>query len=400
MMKRTLIVAVAMAVVASSAMAASLVKVPPLGTATTSQITALTNDGAYAVGYDGGGLTDRGFLWSSASPTTVSGPLLAGSYMSTAKGIGYRTVAGVKQLVIGGTMSSGQVGMFTSSDNGSTWTRPYATAGTAPGTAAFNTVGGDGSTDTAWMVWAEGSSSYSVTRIYGDPTVAGTATKSSPSAIAVNGMSNTGRAACYRKATSGTRLNVYLDFTTDGGTAAQTFFNGLDGSTQTGIASAMSGDGTAVFGQSPITVGSTTNYPYKYVVGGAITQLPLLPGTAGSVSLGYVYGASADGNYAVGMDYVGMERAALWGNLNDPNPANWTVTDLTTLATSLGILGDFTGNLRRAYTMGVDGSGQLVIGGMGITTAVETRGFILTIPEPATLSFLALGGLALLRRRR
>jgi len=259
-------------------------------------------------------------------------------------------------------------------------------------------VGGGGSTDTAWMVWAEGTTSYSVTRVYGDPIVAGTATKSSTQAVYVQGMSNTGRAACARKDASGTKQNVQLDFTTDGGTAAQTIFAGLDGTTH-GVASAMAGDGTAIFGQSPIVGSGTTNYPYKKIVGGSISALPLLPGTTGSVSLGYIYGASVNGRYAVGMDYTGMERAALW------DTQTGTVLDLTTWATSVGILDGFTGNLRRAYTVGLDAQGHPVIGGMGVyyaegSTVALTRGFVLTIPEPGTMVFLVVGGLALLRRRR
>jgi hypothetical protein len=400
MMKRMLIVGALMALLASSAMAATLVKVDPVGTMLTSQITAITNDGVWAAGYDAGGTTDRAFVYKVSDASVITN-IVAGSYMAEGHGIGYRTVSGVQQLVLGGKQSSAQLGMFTSSDNGATWTRPYATSGSAPGSAFSNAVGGSGANDTAWMLWAEGTSSYSVTRIYGDPTVAGTATKSSTQSVYVQGVSDTGRGACARKDASGTKQNVYLDFTTDGGTAAQNFFAGLDG-TNHGIASQVSGDGTAIFGQSPIVGSGTTNYPYVKVVGGAITALPLLPGTAGSVSLGYIYGASEDGFYAVGMDYTGMERAAIWTSSG--------VTDLTTLATNLGILGGFTGNLRRAYTIGEDGSGNLVIGGMGVwydvgSTVALTRGFLLTIapadlPEPATLSFLALGGLALLRRRR
>jgi hypothetical protein len=400
MMKRTLIVAAALALVASTSMAASLVTIPPLGTVTSSQITAITNDGAYAVGYGPGGTTDRSFIWNVAAGTQT-GPIVAGSYMSTAKGIAYRTVTAGTQLVIGGVQSSSQCAMFTSTDGGATWTRPYATSGTAPGTAGFNTVGGSG--DTAWLSWTEGTSSYNVTRIYGDATANGTAMKSSTQAVYVQGMSNTGRSANARKDANGTKQNVYVDFTTDGGTAGQTIFAGLD-TTLHGQATAVSGDGTAVFGQSPIAGSGAVNFPYKYNVAGAtITALPLLPGSTGSVSVGYVYGASADGRYAVGMDYVGMEKAALWDTVNG------TVLDLTTYITDNGLLydanGGWTGNLRRAYTVGVNALGQPVIGGMGIyyatgSTVALTRGFILTIPEPATLSFLALGGLALLRRRR
>lgn len=400
MMKRMLVVATVVAVAASGAMgAASLVRIDPVGTNTTSAIYAITNDGAYAVGHGTGSTSDRAFLWK-ASDGSITTNILSGSYLSSGTGVGYRLnpTTQVKELVLGGKQSSGQVGMFLTADGGTTWTRPYSSAGTAPGTSASNSVGGAGITDTAYMVWAEGTSAYSVTRIYGDPIVAGTATKNSPTAIYVNGMSNTGRAAGARRDTSGTRQNVYLDFTTDGGTAAENIFNGLDGTTK-GIASAMSGDGKVVFGQSPIAGSGTTNYPYKYTVGGSIVALPLLPGTTGSVSLGYVYGASADGRYAVGMDYRGMEKATLW------DTATGNVVDLTWWAQGHGVLDGFTGNLRRAYTIGVNAEGQPVIGGMGVyydpanPTVALTRGFVLTLPEPATLTLLAFGGL-LLRRRR
>jgi hypothetical protein len=303
-------------------------------------------------------------------------------------------------------MSSAQMGMMTSSDGGTTFTRNYATGGSAPGTAFANAVGGDGSNDTAWMVWAEGTSSYSVSRIYGTPTVNGTATKSSPTAVYVQGMSNTGRAACARKDSGGTKQNVYLDFTSDGGTAAQNYFAGLDG-TLHGQATAMSWNGATVYGQSPKTGGfaANVNYPYAYTVGGSITPLPLLPGTTGSVSLGYPYGGA--NGAAVGMDYTGMERAALWFQTQD---GTWRVIDLTTWANDHGVLGSFTGNLRRAYTIGLmnDGHGdKYVVAGMGVaydegSTVALTRGFVLTMdfPEPATMAFLALGGLFMLRRRR
>lgn len=408
MMKRMLIiVAAVMVLVPTSAMAttvgvhgqASLDLVDPLGTGTQSQVRAITNDGQYAIGFGPGGSTDRSFLWTKAGGT--SGPLLAGSYMSSGTGIAYRTnpTSGAKELVIGGNLSSGDTAMFVSTNNGSTWTRYFDIA--AGGASAANSVGGNGAgaTDHAWLAWSTGTTSYSVTRIHGDPITNGTATKSSTQAVYTTGISNTGRAAAQRKNAGGARQNVYLDFTTDGGTAAQNIFNGLDGTT-VGQPGAMSGNGAYVFGQSHITGDAVNNYPYKYTVGGGIVALPLLPGTTGSVSLGYIYGASADGRYACGMDYTGMEKAALWDTQTN------TVIDLTTWAASQGILDGFTGNLRRAYTIGVDSLGRPVIGGMGVyyapgdTVTALTRGFILTIPEPGTMVFLVVGGLALLRRRR
>lgn len=399
MMKRMVIVAAAMAIVASSAMAASLIKIDPIGTNTVSQIGALTNDGAYGIVHGAGNTNDRAFVYKVSDGSTMTN-ILAGSYLVSATGIGYRTVTGEKRLVVGGKFSSAQVGMLETGNGGTSWTRPFATAGSAPGTASFNSVGGSGASDTAWLSWAEGTATYNVTRIY-DGT-SGTAAKSSPSAIASYGMSNTGRAACFRKDSGGTRQNVYLDFTSDGGTATQNIFTNTAGTTA-GIASAMSWDGTTVFGQAPVISGSTTNFPYAYTVGGSMANLPLLSGTSGSVSLGYVYGAGPD--VAVGMDYRGMEKAAIWWKNNS---GTWQVTDLTDLATNLGILDGFTGNLRRAYTVGIDPvTGHYVVGGMGVyyasgSTVALTRAFVMTLPfpEPATMAFLALGGLALLRRRR
>ena len=67
-------------------------------------------------------------------------------------------------------------------------------------------------------------------------------------------------------------------------------------------------------------------------------ELPDFPDTAGSTRLATPYGCSADGRYAVGMNYRGAERAVLW-DTGDANPANWTVLDLTERAAAEGILG-------------------------------------------------------------
>jgi hypothetical protein len=402
------IVSVLVAVATSVAMAAplGLKVIAPLGTLTTSQGTAITEDGLYVVGYDGGGTTDRSFLWTATGGTT--GPMLAGSYMSAATGIAYRKnpITSAQELMVGGKMTSGQIGMFRSTNMGATWTRPFATAGSAPGTGASNTVGGNMSSDNAWLAWAEGTTAYSITNVSGDPTVAATSTKSVTQKNQIWGVSNVlGRAAADRKDAGGVYQNLWLGYVTGGGTATQNFFAGLDG-TLHGVPGSMSGDGTKVFGQSPKTGDTANNYGYKYdIASNTTTALPELPGTGGSTSRAFLYGASVDGNFAVGMQYVGMERAALWYNLNDPNPANWKVLDLTTwalnnLGTEWGTGQIFTGNMRRAYSVGVNADGQPVITGMGYINAVGTRGFVITVPEPATLAFLALGGLAMLRRRR
>jgi hypothetical protein len=104
------------------------------------------------------------------------------------------------------------------------------------------------------------------------------------------------------------------------------------------------------------------------------------------------------------MNYLGTEKAALW-DTGDPNPANWTVVDLTDFATSQGIIDGWV-RLTRAYSVGINPStGNPVATGLGVWspdggTTLYTRAWIMEVPEPTTLTFLALGGMLLSRRRR
>jgi len=289
MMKRMLIVAALVAVVASPAMAGyavSLNRIDPIGTYTSTTGFSITADGKYVVGYDGGGITDRGFLWTK---TSMQNNMVAGSYMSTAKGITYG--ADGATLYMGGTQSSGQVGLFRSTDSGLTWSRPYATSGSAPGTG-FNCVGYDATSDQAWLGWAEGTASYSITAASGTtPYATATSTKGVTEKNQMWGVSNTGRAACSRKDATDYR-SLWLSYVTGNGTAVQNFITAFDG-TQHGVAYSMSGDGTKVFGQAPKTGNTADKYGYKYVIGGSgMVALPELAGTGGSVSRAVPYGAS------------------------------------------------------------------------------------------------------------
>ncbi|MBI4580755.1 MAG: PEP-CTERM sorting domain-containing protein, partial [Planctomycetes bacterium] len=177
------------------------------------------------------------------------------------------------------------------------------------------------------------------------------------------------------------------------------FVNGLDG-TFLGEGFAVSGDGTRAYGMSPVSDGRPGNWPFMITNPGAsqtIVELPTFPDTGGSVTNGVVYGASMDGQYASGMNYRGTEKAVLWDTVN------MTITDLTDYFSGQGMLGNFT-RLSRAYSVAADGSGNIWVTGQGVWTpdggaTNYTRGFVALIPEPSTMLFLGLGGLALLRRR-
>lgn len=396
-MSKRVLVGLAVLAVASTAMAVPvLTALTPVGTQTASDARAITPDGKYVVGNSG----TVGALWSVSNPTggiAVIGNSIAAE---TATGVGYRTVNGQQQLVIHGGSSGGWSTNWVSADGGATFpqtVRPVTT-GTAHQIHAANTLGSTGANDTWFNSYRLNTSSTDTLRVItgsGDPPAGFINTKDTPTDSNIRGVSSNGVAVGYRTGASPQptgRLN-YIVWPTGTGGLNTAYFNGLNGTIQ-GEAFGVSGDGNMVFGLSPVSDGRTGNWPYMFNrTTSAIVELPHYADTAGSVTNGVAYGATFDGRYAVGMNYRGSEKAVLWDTVNG------TVTDLTDFAIANGILGDFTGNLRRAYSIGLDELGQPVITGMGVNSAGLTRGFVMTIPEPSTMLFLALGGLALIRRR-
>jgi hypothetical protein len=175
-------------------------------------------------------------------------------------------------------------------------------------------------------------------------------------------------------------------------------FAGLDG-TVVGEAFSVSSDGNKIFGRSPTPTDSNW-HGYKAVVTSAtnslqsINQLPDFPDTGGSTRLATPYGCSADGRYAVGMNYRGAERAVLWDTGN-ANPAKWTVLDLTERAAAEGILGNFTA-LTRAHSIGTNSVGYPVITGYGTYNdgaGLYNRAFVMVVgtPQPRITSITGAG---------
>jgi len=377
------------------ALGPSLNEIPTYPGDTSNEGRAVTFDGQYVVGLstgDGGG---RGFLYWVGSDG-VTNVISADNAQSTvAAGVGYRTaldpVYGTNrtELIIAGNTTSGAA-EFMTPDGGLTFGNKRRNANWTYGQtiSVANQLGSDGASDayyiisrssaqTSLIINGKGTGQWVATVAYDQKGIA-TGDRS-----AMNGISASGLAVGWRgSSTSQANKRNYKHQWNGNTTGAAAFFNGLDG-TDSGEAHSVSADGTVVFGRSRTATDTASYYGYKVVNPGAaqtINALPEFSDTAGSVSRAVPYGCTADGQYAVGMNYRGQERAVIW-DASNPDPNVWTVLDLTDLARNNGFLGDFTLNLRRAYSAGTNGAGDLVVTGFGVNSAATTRAYLMTVPK-------------------
>ncbi len=365
----------------------TLTNIPPLPGDTTNDARAITPDGRWVVGLSG----SRGFLHAVNTTNVVNVFTPDGAGSSIVTGVGSRTENGQREVVIAGLSSGWHADFMTTNGTDFGSKRRDVNLGKAPAAVVANGLAGTASDifySTWWDAKANNNQIY-VGKMFGawpmSPaagTVIWDTNGVSAGPAAAHGVSSTGRAVGF---TNSTKANYVLDWN-GSGRATAWYFNGLNGTTA-GEAWAVSANGTIIFGQSPVSGGRAGSWPYKALVTsnspGVLQSVRELPGfldttgTAGSA--GVPYGCTVDGKYAVGMSYRGMEKAALW-DTRDPNSTNWTVVDLTELALANGSP-DLFSRLVRAYSVGTNAAGDLVIAGVGLDTNTPAglRAFVMTV---------------------
>ncbi len=250
-------------------------------------------------------------------------------------------------------------------------------------------VGRNGASDKAAVFYADGA------------TGAGTSDEWSGSGLKPMGVSRTGVAAYF----ASNRV-WYKDST---GTHQLPGFSGrTDAWSQ---AQGISGDGKTIVGDAKWSDAEGNQWPAFWDLTTSTqepTKLGLLPTTTTTT---FAYAVDEDGSVMAGMSYMtypdGVNRyaACYWDRTQLDSFGRPAAHDILVEAKAAGVAAANWFTLDRAYSVTPDGrwvtgDGQWDLdGNFATTTDRVLKGFAFEIPEPATLSFLALGGLALLRRR-
>jgi len=357
---------------------------------------AMTSDGAYVAGQANDGSQDVGFLFNVVTGNCYD--VYGGGFNDKASGVGY-TDAG--DIMVNGR-DSGWNSVNITSNGGATWSKkrytnigPYSLGSfnTAAGVPSQTNSDGNGSVGTTYASMyngADGGGLYAGgIESAGGLFKAGTPfnMKSVPGTDHyIGGISREGVAVGERD-----NSNYVVDV---GAAHGGDKFRALGASGDTnGRAWDISDDGQWAVGNSD--GGSGPRAYVKDMTTGLDDPAVELPSLAGA-TYSYAYGVSGAGEYACGISNSTTEgeQAILW----DLTGATPVLIYLNQFATNAGIMGSFT-DLFKPYSVAVNDDGYPVVSGRGMQGANEV-GWVMTLPEPATLSFLALGGLALLRRRR
>lgn len=226
----------------------------------------------------------------------------------------------------------------------------------------------------------------------------------------VNGISANGIAVGEMRANFGTFSGIRRAYIHD--SLGVLLLPGIAGrSDQRAQGFGISADGKTAVGLARWTDADTYEFPAYWTdpTGTGVWSSKKLGRLASYTSSSVAYAADETGRYIVGYEYPNTtvgETSCFWDTTDVDINGVPKVHLITDYLTGLGI--DWAAEWKsfgRMYGVStVDGKTVMVGTGAYWTdetkTASYTRGFVLVIPEPATLSFLALGALAMLRRRR
>jgi len=436
MMKRLIPIAITLAVLASTALGFSIVRLDPL-------ITGGTGTMAYSISEDGryvsGRVTDTDGVYSAAYYDTTAGSGTAGWTVIAGPGDGRKVGAGVAVGI--GHRTGGNVYVGLNKTDATSGTRTYAisnqfgwasTNGVAPSVLRTHTNAGSDvmvgyaneSTSSGYSgggaaAFADGSDAWIAASHTQGSTSKGNEAylyKAStnpglPWATMLSGrgatkfqvcaVSSTGRVVGWDGAGAG-RAPGYWDGAV-GGTLTSASIVAVTPSpnhdaAQAWYAYGISNDGHYAVGYERIVGNTRVQAFLANLTTGTAIHLNTVSGGLSATEQAVAFDSTDDG-FVIGYDYksgrVPTYETAIW----QPWDPTHTAKSLYSFALALGI--DLTG-----WTdLGVGGAsvtklddGTYAIAGTGVYEG-RTRGFQLIVPEPATLAFLALGGLALLRRR-
>lgn len=348
---------------------ASFTAIDLLSGGATNSATGISADGKTVVGMSGSAGGNRAYRWTSAGGTQALG-------MNAEDPSSYGAAVSSNGSVIVGTTQSGTLGLR----RASVWTgtgTPLDLGSFASGAAEAAGVSSDGS---VVVGYSHSSSGYRAFRWTSDGGMQNLGIQSGFLTSYASGVSADGSTVVgYNSGQSSDRA---FRWTSGGGMQSVGVLSGGTSSYATGI----SGDGSTIFGYGGSLSGTRA---FRWTSGGGMTDLGVLSGGTAS----FANGASADGSLIVGYSQSASGNSAfLWQQ-------GVGMMDLQSVLTNAGLGSSLSGWTLTSATGVTSVNGKTYITGTG-TFNGQDRAFIAAVPEPSTLTGLALFVGACLRRRR